>query len=428
MFALRNLSALGKNGLHERPSYGARSAFALVLAVSAVGCGSSLSDEHRAQSEPQGAGNGPVAFVDADGNEWISNGAAVVASDAELPDLNVRKTAHNELDLYSLSEAELAEALRPIALSNGIEYTSKPNLELARRVLASKDVAFTGKPSEGSARAPAQSTAAPPRRALATHIIGNDDRYPLPYNTTWPYRTIAEMWEGSDANHLVQNCTLTLIGASTAITAAHCFHTGSKWRPTHAWAFGARSTQQPKFPYNPWDASYPTTIADTGPVFGCYTVTVPGCWTGYHENCDYAVVEFSSNGGAFGNCDLHPGSTLGWMGWGQQPKATVCNAEHDMKGYPADPCLGGSCQAPLLWGEIQPQYQTCWGAANGYSQIAHHFDSSGGDSGATLVNTAEGFAKSIGIHWGGYAEIPSANYAVKIDSTVIGFVQQYSAQ
>jgi V8-like Glu-specific endopeptidase len=62
------------------------------------------------------------------------------------------------------------------------------------------------------------------------------------------------------------------------------------------------------------------------------------------------------------------------------------------------------------------------------AQIAHYFDTTGGASGALLFNNAEGFPKAIGIHWGDYgSQDPNRNWAVRLNSSVVGFIQTYSA-
>jgi hypothetical protein len=42
-----------------------------------------------------------------------------------------------------------------------------------------------------------------------------------------------------------------MIGESTAISAAHCFHDSNNWLPAYSWTPGADSQDSVRFPYTP---------------------------------------------------------------------------------------------------------------------------------------------------------------------------------
>lgn len=259
--------------------------------------------------------------------------------------------------------------------------------------------------------APTPSTGQP----KTANIIGVDDRFSLPYGTVYPYRTVAAL------NSNGHGCTKTLIGASTAISAAHCYHNGSGWLPTSTWSFNANSTAGVVNPYNPWGA-YPSTASNSA-VLGCYTVTVPGCWDGSNEDCDYAVIEFSN---MYPNCNLYPGNTLGWLGWGAESSATIRAYEAEMYGYAQDaPCAGGSCEFPLLWGQTQDPGRI--GPCGLTHQMCTQFDATGGDSGSAIWNNAPGYPEVIGIMWGWVNSDPTYNRIVRLDSVSTNFIATYSA-
>jgi V8-like Glu-specific endopeptidase len=168
----------------------------------------------------------------------------------------------------------------------------------------------------------------------------------------------------------------------------------------------------------------------------CYWVTIPGGWisSGGDRDWDYAVIEFNN-----ASCPLKPGATVGWLGWGTQSDATIESNIHYVYGYPgnfngstscgvANGCFGatagggGSCFWPKIWG---------WGMSGlsaWSTTLSHDIDTSGGQSGSGLYNTAQGFRKVVGVHVGCQENLfGDYNEARRIDSSVVSFIQNNSA-
>jgi V8-like Glu-specific endopeptidase len=60
--------------------------------------------------------------------------------------------------------------------------------------------------------------------------------------------------------------------------------------------------------------------------------------------------------------------------------------------------------------------------------LSHDIDTSGGQSGSGLYNTAQGFRKVVGVHVGCQENLfGDYNEARRIDSSVVSFIQSHSA-
>jgi hypothetical protein len=147
-------------------------------------------------------------FTDVKGRRWKALGKITAVA------INVAETENEKrnpvdypppTDPLALSREELAKMLRPVRLVGEFAYQlDEPDFLVADSILAMKVVPNT-EGSQGKAG------------ALAKFIIGTDDRSRVENPRFCP---------GASNARLSQNCTATMIGPSTAHSAAHCFHTG----------------------------------------------------------------------------------------------------------------------------------------------------------------------------------------------------------
>lgn len=372
-------------------------------------------------------------LVDKEGRRWHSRGAVQYATEVEgrderwerPKDLNVLKPPSK------MTMEELAQAMRPVALVNGCEYVREPDVQLAEWARRYQNAVLTYEDSRGSAPSEPEVEEGSSRTSTKDAgprmtIIGTDVREKRRDNTSYPMRTQVVLSNLSGGGR----CSGTMIGASTMITAAHCVHDGDNWKETKTWSPGADSQDTVDFPYNPWSA-YPTSSSSNPMVFQCYVVTIPGGYAdGADDEWDFAVIEFSDMFPEIPNCNLFPGNTVGWLGWGSQSSSTIEGTINYIYGYPGTSttpkcgvpggtCAGGPCNWPQIWG---------WGRSDvdvDGDSLAHHVDTTGGQSGSGVYNKVEGFRKVIGIHQG--CNSSTENRARRIDSTVIGFVKANSA-
>ncbi|MFN0165454.1 MAG: trypsin-like serine peptidase [Bryobacteraceae bacterium] len=373
-------------------------------------------------------------LVDKDGRRWQSRGAVEYAKEVEDATERWERPRHlNVLKPPSqMTLDELAHAMRPVALVNGCEYVREPDVQLAEWVQRYQNTTLTYEGSRGSAPSEPEIEEGPSARTSLKGagqrmtIIGSDLREKRRDNTSYPMRTQVLLSNLSGGGR----CSGTMIGASTMITAAHCVHDGDTWKATKTWSPGVDSQDAVDFPFNPW-ASYPSNNASNPMVFQCYVVTVPGGYAdGADSEWDFAVIEFSNMFPEIQNCNLFPGNTVGWLGWGSQSSSTIEGTTNYIYGYPGNStatkcgvaggtCAGGPCNWPQIWG---------WGRSDvdvDGETLEHRIDTTGGQSGSGVYNKAQGFRKVIGIHQG--CNSSTENRARRIDSTVIGFVKSNSA-
>lgn len=183
-------------------------------------------------------------------------------------------------------------------------------------------------------------------------VVGADGRYYVANTTTYYARTFAKM---------SQNCTATMIGRSTALTAAHCvYQQAVGWIATDSISFGANNTT----------TSYSTITTP----FGSYvfdSVTFPSGWFGDNWEWDFAVLEFSPT--------RYPGDTLGWMGTVESK-----TGYQYILGYPMDGLT--PWHTPLRpwsqWG-----HGDVYGASVGF-RYEHTIDMASSDSEACIFNAS----------------------------------------
>jgi V8-like Glu-specific endopeptidase len=366
--------------------------------------GEAMISEDGAIKEPALA-HPPALVVDKHGQRWRRQRAVVPVADppAHQPPRAPRSTPKARPDLLAMTDEELAEKLRPISLFQGYEYTlEQPPIEQARQLKARLRGEAPGS-DELRGGEPSERTEGQPLEALGTSkiLIGSDGRQQYRNNTDYPFRSMLWITNASQT----QGGTAQLIGASTAVSVAHVFHSGAGWYSTRRWAAGVDSQDANPYPYGLYD--------------GCYWVTIPAAWDGSDEYYDFAVVEFSN---MFPTCNLYPGNTVGWLGWknGYVPNGSEAGA---VIGYPGEgTCAGGSCNWPQLWG------MNATGMDEDGWNIDHYADTSGGQSGAGLYIIIDNKRYVIGAHQAGYSNpFDDWNEARRIEGLFYTFIKDYSA-
>ncbi|MCI0748398.1 MAG: trypsin-like serine protease [Verrucomicrobia subdivision 3 bacterium] len=276
---------------------------------------------------PTSVNAGGQDFVDAKGRRWIATGK-VQFRKINVADLDIRRTLTYERKAApeKLTPDQLAEALRPRRLVGDVEYRlEKPDYELAAKIMK-------------GGKAPTTKGNKPPEVSGPPFIIGSDDRTRIAAPRFWP---------GSPFGYLGQTCTLTMIGPSTALSAAHCFYNSSLggWIATPSLTLAA-DTNAPTAPFGSF-------MADS--------LTLPGQWNSNEWDWDFAVLEFSPT--------RRPGDQTGYYGTEESS-----SGGQTMIGYPSDKPI------PSQW--IKRGTYT----ASPGSRYEHNLDVIPGDSGACTYN------------------------------------------
>lgn len=353
----------------------------------------------------------PAVVVDRRGQRWLRQRAVVPVPDpVGHPTARASSRSPSKIasELVAMSDAELAEKIRPISLYQGHEYTlEQPPLEQARQFRAELERRARGLPDLQRSGKPSEATLGPLPEAMLPKanqpapqiVIGTDSRAQRRDNTTYPWRSILWITSSSQSG----GGTAQLIGASTAVSAAHVFHSGSGWYSTRRWAPGVDSQDANPYPYGRTD--------------GCYWVTIPAAYDG-DSYYDFAVIEFSN---MFPTCNLYPGNTVGWMGWwsGYVPSGSEFGYVY---GYPGDPCPGGSCHWPQIWGIGST------GMDEDGDNVDHYADTTGGESGSGLYIIDGGTRYVIGAHRAGFSNIfDDWNEARRLEGLFYSFMKDYTA-
>lgn len=295
-----------------------------------------------------------------------------------------------ELSLVTeLTDAELSEALRPVILRDGHEYTVEAHPD---------DFLPTLRSTDADRRTP---SFAPIRRAADEHdratvesgIIGQDNRVERRNNTEYPWSTVAYLPLGGSYRG-----TATMIGESTALTAAHVVHNGTNWLTLPNVAPGTDRQDPNPMPFGS---------------FGRYNITIPNGWinnNGGDARYDYAVIEFSGYGD-------YPGRASGWKGLWVAPDNVVTGFVN-VYGHPSDK------SQPQIWGNGGN------GIVNG-QYINFFMDAWYGDSGAGLyAYNTDGWPYVIGVLRGAAGAIgdnSKPNTGRRMTRDVFDFIKNYSA-
>lgn len=233
-------------------------------------------------------------------------------------------------------------------------------------------------PSPGS---PAPRSAVPSARSLFSmgmlslpFVVGSDDRARVGTPRLFP---------GSANAYLTQTCTATMIGPSTALSAAHCFYQNG-WIASRSITFGA------------------DTVAPTAP-FGSFladSLTLPGAWNNTEWDWDFAVLEFSPT--------RSPGRDTGWFG-----TAMEFSGVRWIVGYPFDK------PTPSSW--IKGGTYT----ASPGSRYEHNIDIVSGDSGACAYNVDDRCTGIQSTQWFTTRPARTWNEVRRWDSTTYNFFDAY---
>jgi len=313
----------------------------------------------------------PAQIADPDGKIWI-RGAKIEYSNTEPVQ---PKGLKPEADVSKMTLAEATEYFRPRMAQGGYEYTLRYEdaQEMAATILAERTnpthLGEAGQVPEGVAVADGNLD------REAKTVLGTDDRININYAAnTYPYNNHAQMLGGG------HTCTaFKMVNNYTAVTAAHCVHSGSSFiSPRKDLTFQAGSST-PK-------ATLPG---------GCYAMTVPGCWDGDSVSCDYAVIRLRG-GGPWCNFNDY---NVGYLGY-NTVSSCVTDIKAFLSGYPSD--------APLPAGWVYPSlayhYRSDgWTSCVTYpDRVWYNNDSTGGQSGTALVSYwSDGSWRVRGIHHGG---------------------------
>lgn len=254
-----------------------------VLTVASVSAGSSACGNDSAgpgSGTPGAAQNqAPLTHVDQFGRTWIRSDAPVVYDTNTDAKRYIQKGPEPKdvKDVRDMTLDEATEALRPKELRGDWEYTlaETESRELASEVQAA---ALSNAPAKVEGET-ALGVEDPPKYegqpSAPTQIIGTDNRISIEsLKGFYPYNNVAVMSNAGGCT------TFKLINHHTAVTAAHCVHSGSGWLTRKQITFRPLST-----------------VGST-----CYGMTVPSCWDGNNRQCDYATIKFREG---TGYCDFN---------------------------------------------------------------------------------------------------------------------------
>lgn len=229
-------------------------------------------------------------FIDDDGRRWINRGKIKFSESitAQAPPTSTATTPFPEDK--KLNREELAESLRPRRRVGDYEYQlAEPDYFLADKIIAAGNTP----PPDTDAHAPdAKNSAAVSDKGLSPQVFSSPDgRTQTLYTGTFPYSAVGQI---PVPGYAAAGCTISMIGQSTAIGAAHCFYGPGGWISSGKAAFGANNFGGVYLPYGEYYFD---------------SITLPGGWNGTDLNWDFAVIEFSPT--------RFPGSTTGWLGTSQ---------------------------------------------------------------------------------------------------------------
>jgi len=288
-------------------------------------------------------------------------------------------------DFSAMSEAELAEALRPVTMVAGHEYIlDQPDIEAARHYLVNKGKDLTG----GHGHNPRGTTdrIARPKN----YCCGADGRSAYRNNTNWFEATTVAMdqpWDPNSPQWIVGNpqipCTWQMIGANTALSAAHCFHDSTNWYPLAMWGAAPDGLDAQPFP-----AGYPG-------AYGCYWVHIPAAYvgSGMAPQYDFAIVDLRDT------CMANAGYTSGWQGWGVYNDTQILSSGIDALGVPG--IRNNDVNPEPAWPQIKGMWINTSSISVGTYNIDHNADCAIGDSGRGSTQWIDSGYRITGIHQGG---------------------------
>ncbi len=306
--------------------------------------------------------------------DWICPPQSVVQGDRELK-LTGRVHEFGTAEEYEQSEAQriaraeagtpdpepeydlesLADSLRAATLvPSGHEYVEEaPDFALAEKILSENDF------PESEPEEPAELT---DEDLLGMSIFGDDNRQRVD-RTGYPFSPHG-WWAGGSLP-----CTVTLVGPSTAVSAAHCVHNGTRWVAVNRGEFGFVNFGGAQA--SCWDLSIANGYlkGDTG------------------SNNDYVVLEFDSARCRKNGKATRPGLTQGWLGLRAAATSTLDGEDvWYLYGYPGEK---GGLQ---LWGT-----SSSWNGVRSSLELKFRIDATKGQSGAGVYRKYGSSRYVIGI-------------------------------
>lgn len=306
----------------------------------------------------------PETFVDPEGRTWVLRVRQVQYDREARPGPD---NSEYQPDFLDLPFEELVAALRPAVLVGSSEYTLSDDdaHEFAAKILGTMEnereesvPASSGEDDDDLSDDPLKFTHIPYSPSNGTKqakTFGANSWSDV--TSSWgtnPYKKVALMNEFQTL--LGDGCTaFKLINNHTAVTAAHCVHTGSSFKPRKNIKFGGQD----------W----------TGTT--CYKPVVPDCWDGDSVQCDYALIVLRGSYGA--NCD-ESRYDVGYFGYKTTSGGT--NGVHAwVMGFP-----GTNLPSGWSYGDMAYEYRTDnWVPVFDYNQLRSTMDMEEGMSGGPLA-------------------------------------------
>jgi V8-like Glu-specific endopeptidase len=368
----------------QKSSRTAGGVFGLICVhVLAVACGTA-DDGNRVGARHELGAPSSATFVDPFGRTWVRKSSKPVVYDTTDHDDELSipvpiASKDKDLDIRNMSPEDVTAALRPISLIGDYEYTLN-DVDAREFALAIQEVARGEKGTEGGLGArslgepaidgPAQrepGTEQPVEMPEPKGIIGSDDRYSINGSrANFPWNNYAAMDAAGTCS------AVKLVNHHTAVTAAHCVHTGSAWKTRKRITFVAGSP-----------------VGST-----CYGMTVPGCWDGSTSSpsCDYATIKFREGSGF---CDFNT-YNVGYLGW-QSAGSWVTGIWGHVSGYPSEQMKPGWVYPELVFHQRGDGYST----PTYPDRVFYLVDTSGGQSGGPFTSYYQGNDYRIrGVHKG----------------------------
>lgn len=296
-------------------------------------------------------------FIDAAGRRWATSGKVQLRPGAVSKPLRDKNSTRATKSLAEMSRDELAQNLRGVRLIGDYEY----RLAQPDYVTADKIIALKGRPAPST---PANLGAIDVTGVTPQDVQLPDGRVQVIDSSHVPGRRWGIMNP--------QYCTMTMIGPSTAMTAAHCVYLwisylNGYWMPISEIVLGRNN--------------YSGTVTTPFGTHTVDTVTIPEGYSVWGLDAyDFAVLEFSPTS--------YPGNTVGWEGTADLTFFPTPSPTQYEIGYSGD-------KPPSSQWVRSGSYL---GLDTNNSHYWHYIDDFGGDSGACLYQIPQHQCTAINTH------------------------------